>query len=257
MTLQRVAIVTGASRGIGRSIFERLAEEGFAVVGCARTEGAAEVVASALREAGFAAIGVQADVSDATDVQRVVDAAMGHYGRLDVLVNNAGIYRAVGFLDLSEADWNYTLAVNLTGSFLCARAAAKAMIASDVARDHGGRIINIASSNGIRSEGHCADYNVSKAGQIALTNSLALDLAEYGILCTTVAPGWIGTEIDAAYHATLPPEERKRLNTLGRVGRPEEVAHAVAMLCDPRATFINAATVLVDGGQVAVNMKLL
>lgn len=251
MPANRTAIVTGASKGIGRAIVQRLLADDYNIVGCARTQGAAS---EALAGLGDRAVGIDADVSRAKDVSRVVREALDRFGGVDVLVNNAGIYHRLDFLDLTEAQWNDTLAVNLTGAFLCSQAAARAMIDSGALERGGGRIVNIASTTGILSEQGSADYNASKAGMISLTRSLAVDLAEHGIVSSCVAPGWVDTGIDPVLER-LGPDGFKRLNPLGRVGTPAEIAHVVAMLCDPRASFCNGSVIAVDGGQGAVSPK--
>lgn len=243
--MARTAIVTGVSRGIGRAIAQRLLDDGYNVVGCSREPGAA---AAALASGGERAVGVDADVSRADDVFRLVDVTMFHFNRVDVLVNNAGIYEEADFLDLTEEDWNRTMAINVTGPMLCAQRAASKMIE----RGTDGRIINISSSTGLLSEARCAHYNASKAALISLTRSMAADLGPHGIVSSCVAPGWIDTGIDPVL-AELSDEENARLNPLGRTGTPDEVAHAVAALCDTRASFANGAVLSVDGGQTAVS----
>jgi len=241
----RTAIVTGVSKGIGKAIADRLLEEGYDVAGCSRDGDAA---AAALAAGGEHAVGIAADVSRPDDVERLVETAVDRFGRVDVLVNNAGIYAEVDFLDLTLEQWNQTLAINLTGPMLCAQAAARRMIESGAE----GRIVNIASSTGILAEAASADYNATKAALISLTRSLAVDLAPHGIITSCVAPGWIDTGIDPVV-ADLSPEASARLNPLGRTGTPEEVAHAVAALCDRRASFANGAVLSIDGGQTAVS----
>ena len=243
----RTAIVTGASRGIGLAIAERLVEDGYRVVGCARTPGDAS---KALARFGDQAFGVDADVTSPEAVQSVIDAATTRFGGLDVLVNNAGVYQRDGFLDLTEADWTGLMSINVTGAFLFAQAAARAMIETQSSDRGGGRIVNIASVAGILSDPGSASYNASKAAVISLTRSLATDLARHGIASMCIAPGWIDTDIDPVF-ATLTPEQRARLNPQGRAGTPAEVAHAVASVSDPRAQFMNGAIITVDGGQSA------
>lgn len=247
--MSRTAVVTGASHGIGLAVAARLADEGCAVVGCSRHPGEAQ---AALESLGARATGITADVSNEADVDRLFDVAKSRYGSVDILINNAGIYEETDFLDLTADDWNRVISVNLTGSFLCSQRAAKEMINSGIAARSGGRIVNVASSTGILSEARSAHYNASKAGLISLTRSLAIDLGAEGILTNCVAPGWIDTGIDPALEALL-PEQKRLLNPLGRTGSPEEVANAVAALCDPRASFVNGAVLCVDGGQVAVS----
>lgn len=243
--LNRTAIVTGASKGIGLAIAERLVADGYRVVGCARTPGAS---ASALSTLGDAAIGMDADVSSANEIQSVIDTALSRFGALDILVNNAGIYDRRSVLEVSEPDWSEILSVNLTGSFLFAQAAARAMIESRPDDERDGRIVNIASVNAIVSEADSVPYNASKAGVVSLTRSLALDLAPFGIATSCVAPGQIDTGIDPIF-PTLTQDQLKRMNPLGRFGKPEEIAHTVAALCHPLGQFMNGAIVQVDGGQ--------
>ena len=245
----RTAIVTGASQGIGLAIAERLVEDGYNVVGCARTRGATQ---NALEDLGERAVGLDADVTRSEEVQRVVDAALDRFGGVDVLVNNAGVYRRCGFLDVSEEEWTKTMAINVTGVFIFSQAAARAMIASGAADRGGGRIVNIASVAGLFAESESAPYNASKGAVISLTRSLASDLALDGIATTCVAPGWVDTGIDPILES-LGPNEMKRLNPQGRVGSTAEVAHVVSALCDPQASYMNGAIVTVDGGQLAAS----
>jgi 3-oxoacyl-[acyl-carrier protein] reductase len=245
----RTAIVTGASQGIGLAIAERLVEDGYNVVGCARTPGA---TASALASLGDRAEGVDADVTRADQVQSVVDTAVSRFGGLDVLVNNAGVYQRRTILDVDEADWTEIMSINVTGVFLFSKAAAHAMIDTGSVDRGGGRIVNIASVAGIFSETDSAPYNASKAAVISLTRSLASDLASYEIASTCVAPGWVDTGIDPILE-TLDEAQMRRLNPQGRAGTTAEVAHVVAAVCDPRAHYMNGAIVTVDGGQVAAS----
>jgi 3-oxoacyl-[acyl-carrier protein] reductase len=246
-TASRTAIVTGASRGIGLAIVERLLADGYSVVGCARTPGRASAALEAL---GAQAIGVDADVTRPDEIANVVDVAVREFGGLDVLVNNAGVYQRRNVLEIDYADWAEIMEINVTGVFLFSQAGARAMIETGCAQRGGGRIVNIASVAGILSETDSAPYNASKAAVISLTRSLASDLASYDIASTCVAPGWVDTGIDPVL-ATLDPTQLRRLNPQGRAGTTAEVAHAVAAVCDPRAHYMNGAIVTVDGGQVA------
>jgi NAD(P)-dependent dehydrogenase (short-subunit alcohol dehydrogenase family) len=250
--LTRTAIVTGASHGIGLAIAARLIQDGYNVVGCARTPGAA---AAALDELSERALGLDADVSRPQDAQRLVDSAVNHFGGLDVLVNNAGVFRTRSFLEITGEEWDEVIAINLTGVFRVSQAAVRTMIATGASERGGGRIVNIASVAAIQTEPDAVPYNTSKGAVISLTRSLAFDLAKHGILTTCVAPGWVDTGIDPALTA-LSPEQRRRLNPQERAGIPSEVAHAVAMLCDPRASYMNGAIVTVDGGQLSAVASL-
>jgi 3-oxoacyl-[acyl-carrier protein] reductase len=250
---RRTAIVTGCSSGIGRATFERLARDGFAVVGCARRQEGLDEVNDSLRAAGLTVRTVQADVSDRKQVEEVVTTAVSWTGRLDVLVNNAGVYAPAPFLEMSERVWRQTLDINLTGALLCSQIAAAEMIRSG---SHAGRIVSIASTNAFASEPKSADYNASKAALVSLTKSMAVDLAEHGILVTCIAPGWIDTDIDASgFVANLGEAGLRRLNPLGRLGTPEEIASVVSFLCSSASSFITGATILVDGGQLGSSPK--
>src|SRR5882757_3516037 len=215
--MSRCAIVTGSSKGIGLAIARRLAEDGYAVVGCARTPEAADSAASELRSAGLDMIATAADVSDPDDVRRLVALAREHAGRVDVLVNNAGVFGRSNFLELDLEDWNRTIAVNLTGPFLCIQEAARAMLAND--GPVRGRIVNITSTAAVLAEQEGTDYNASKGGLAQLSRSVA-------------------AEIDADYVASLTPEQIKRMNPLAREADPVEITHVVASACDERATFM-------------------
>lgn len=254
-TRGRVALVTGGSKGIGRAIVERLARDGYRVATCARTSGAAEEVARSLEDEGLEVLGLEADVSQPDEVERIVSRTVDEFGHLHALVNNAGIYGTNDFLELPEPTWTEMMAVNLTGAFLCSQAAARAMRDTDSTENEGGRIVTISSVSGLRPDARTAAYNVSKAALVALSNSMAVDLAGDGILCSTVAPGYIGTEIDAEYLASLTPEQVARLNPLGRVGLPEEVAHLVAFLCHPESTFMTGSVISIDGAHAATSVS--
>jgi NAD(P)-dependent dehydrogenase (short-subunit alcohol dehydrogenase family) len=244
------AIVTGSSKGIGFAIARRLAEEGMAVVGCARTPGAAEAAAADLGSRGLDVSGVTADVSSERDVRALVGAALERHGHVDVLVNNAGVFKRSNVLELSLEDWSNTIAANLTGPFLCIREAARAMMANE--GPIRGRIVNVTSTAAVLAEEEAADYNASKGGLAQLSRSIAVDLAPLGILSNCVAPGYVATEIDADYVASLSPEQIRRLNPLAREADPSEIAAVVALACDSRITFMTGTTIVVDGGQTSV-----
>jgi NAD(P)-dependent dehydrogenase (short-subunit alcohol dehydrogenase family) len=243
----KVALVTGAGRGIGRAIAERLAGEG-AHVALAELRPEGEAAAEALRAAGYDAVCVPVDVADADDVERLVDQVLARFGRVDVLVNNAGVSLGESFLETSFATWQRTLAVNLTGVFLCGQRVARAM----VDRGEGGRIVNIASVNAIAAEKGAASYVASKGGIAMLTRAMAVDLAPHRILVNAIAPGPIRTEASAPIF----DEESYRHGIergipLGRAGTPAEVASVVAFLASDDASFVNGTTVVVDGGYLA------
>lgn len=249
--MQRVALVTGASRGIGLAIMERLATDGFFVVGCASTSGPIQQAAASLRDRGLPVEGEVLDVSDAQACTDIVDAVVQRHGTLDVLVHAAAIYVEAEFLTLEPNDWQRTIDVNLSGTFHIGQAAARAMTKRDYAQRGKARIVNISSTVSAQSEPNGAHYAASKAGVEALTRSMALELASAGIAVNCVAPGFIETAMTEEYGRTIDTATRNRLNPLGAFGKPENIAHVVAMLCDERTEFVTGATFVADGGQTA------
>lgn len=239
----RVAVVTGGSRGIGRAIAERLARRGCRVVVASRQPGAAEAAAEAIVQAGGDARGVQLDVASYTEVQEFMAFVRREYGRLDILVNNAAVIRRGTLMDVTEADWDEVMAVNLKGVFNCAKHAAPIMI-----EQRWGRIVNVSSIAGrVGDITSAPGYGPSKAGVINLTKSLARELARYGITVNCVAPHAIETDMTAQWS----PERRAQVIAgipLGRMGRPEEVAAAVEFLVSEEAGFITGATLDINGG---------
>jgi 3-oxoacyl-[acyl-carrier protein] reductase len=246
--VDKVALVTGGSKGIGYACAERLLADGYAVAICARNAAEVEAAARTLGERGKV-LGLRADLGSADDCARLVPEATAHFGRIDALVNNAGVYAPVPFLDFTAEVWDALMAINVRGPVLLGGAAARAM------RDQGGggRIVNIASTNGQMSEAEFAHYNASKAAVISLTKSMAVELAPLGILVNAVAPGWVLTPLSEPFVATLGDDALGRISPMRRVGTAAEVAGAVAFLCGPDAGYITGTTVNVDGGLIAMH----
>jgi glucose 1-dehydrogenase len=252
---ERVAVVTGSSSGLGRAIAVRLAAEGAAVVISdvrvePREDG--ETTEQVITGAGGTCARIQADVSRSSDVDALVEGAVARFGRLDVMVNNAGISGAASksLLETTEADWDAIMAVNLRGVFLCCRRAIGEMIGQEPVGEVRGRVINISSQHGmIGPPGHLA-YAASKGGVVNLTRQLAVDYGRLGILVNAVAPGkiMIGSaeradpEVMAYSHARTP---------FGRLGRPEDVAGAAAFLASDDSLYVSGTNLLVDGGWMA------
>ncbi len=239
----RCAVVTGGSRGIGRAICEKLAQQGFAVcVNYAGNAAAAEETVAQCAAYGVEAFAVQADVSTAEGCNALFEAAMAKFGRVDVLVNNAGVTRDGLVLRMSEEDFDKVLDTNLKGAFLCCKAAAKIMM-----RQRYGRIINMSSIVGLRGNAGQANYAASKAGLIGLTKSLAKELASRNITVNAIAPGFIATDMTDAM------TEAARAATLasipaGHIGKPEDVAQAAAFFAAESSAYITGQVLCVDGG---------
>lgn len=246
-TLQRlrgqVAIVTGASRGLGRAIAIALAKEGAnVVVNYARSSGAAEAVVADIVGMGGSAIALQADVSQADQVDAMLKAALNQWGRIDILVNNAGITRDTLLLRMKPEDWQAVIDLNLTGVFLCTRAVSKVML-----KQRSGRIINIASVAGQMGNPGQANYSAAKAGVIGFTKTVAKELASREVLVNAVAPGFIETDMTGE----LKTDEILQYIPLGRFGKPEHVAGVVCFLAaDPAASYMTGQVINIDGGMV-------
>lgn len=242
---ERIAIVTGASRGIGRAIAEELARRGARVVVTYNSSAAAaEEVVQAICNEGGEAIAVQADVSDMEQAQQLVKATLDAYGGLDILVNNAGTTRDMLLMMMSESDWDDVLRINLKSAYNCSKAALRPMM-----RKRYGRIINMTSVAGIAGNPGQTNYSASKAGLIGFTKSLAREVGSRNITVNAVAPGFVPTELTAS----LPEEIREasiQQIPLGRWGTAEEVAFAVAFLASDEASYITGHVLSVDGGMV-------
>ena len=251
----RVAVVTGSASGIGREIAIRLAGEGAAVVVSdvrAEPREGGQSTETVIAERGGTCIRVDADVSRWVDVDRLVSTAVERFGRLDVMVNNAGIAGPASkpLLETTEADWDEIMGVNLRGVFICCKRAIAEMVEQEPIGEVRGRVINISSQHGmVGSPGHVA-YSASKGGVVNLTRQLAVDYARRGILVNAVAPGKIMTGSPEQANPELTEYARSR-TPFPRLGRPSDVAGAVVFLASDDALYVSGTNLLVDGGWMA------
>jgi 3-oxoacyl-[acyl-carrier protein] reductase len=248
MPSQRVAVVTGAARGIGAATAERLARDGFAVAVLDLDEAACEAVAAGIRDAGGRAIGVGVDVTDTAQVEAGVARVADELGPPVVLVNNAGIIRDNLIFKMTEADWDAVMDVHLKGAFLMTKAAQKHFVAQKY-----GKILNLSSVSALGNRGQ-ANYSAAKMGIQGFTRTLGIELGPFGINVNAIAPGFIVTEMtDAtAVRLKMEPEQLRQLNAdanpVRRVGYPEDIAAAAAFLCSDEASYVTGQTLYVDGG---------
>jgi len=250
----KAAIVTGGAQGIGHACAERLSREGAKVVVADINEKHGSAVVDAIAEAGGTARFIAVDVSEKLDVHNLIAATLEAYGRLDVMVANAGIVDDTPFLDLTEAEFDRILSVNLKGTFLCAQAAARQMVKQCEKGEAPGAIVNMSSINAVFGLPDHAAYAVSKGGVMQLTKSMALALAPLGIRVNAVGPGTIETPLikDVVKDKTFRDRVLSR-TPLGRFGQPDEIAAIVAWLASDQASYITGETIYADGGRLGLN----
>lgn len=247
----RVIVITGGGQGIGAACAERLAADGAHVALWDVNTVAAEALAQRLRDAGGRAEAMPCNVARKSEVDAALAATVLAFGRVDGLINNAGIFRAADFLEVTEEDWDAVIDVNLKGAFLVGQAVAQQM----VRQGQGGAIVNMSSVNGSMAIASIASYNASKGGINQLTRAMALALADHQIRVNAAAPGTIATEL--AREAVLTSEDAKRRilgrTPMKRLGEPDEVADVVAFLLSDAARYMTGEIVHIDGGRMALN----
>jgi NAD(P)-dependent dehydrogenase (short-subunit alcohol dehydrogenase family) len=239
----QVAIVTGGARGIGRAIAQRFADAGATVCIADRDGDGAQRAARALGGDGTTALGLAVDIAHRGQVDELMDTVDSHFGRVDILVNNAAHARYGFAIDLGDDDWDYTLGVSLTGTFTCAQRAARRMIETG-----GGRIVNITSMAAHVGLARTVAYAACKGAVEAMTRVMAIELAEYGVRVNAIAPGPVDTEFSREVVSDAGRAERLRRLPSGRFGAPEDVAAAALFLASADAAWVTGATLIVDGG---------
>lgn len=249
----QVAIVTGASQGIGAACAERLSQDGAAVALWDVDDARGQALAASLNERGRRAIYQHCNVANKAEVDAALAATLAAFGRVDALINNAGIFKAANFLDITEADWDAVIDVNLKGAFLVGQAVARAMVANPGGSR--GAIVNMSSVNGVMAIPSIASYNASKGGVNQLTRVMALALADHHIRVNAVGPGTIATEL--AKNAVLGSEEAKARimsrTPMKRLGEPHEIADVCAFLVSSASSYMTGEIVYIDGGRLTLN----
>jgi NAD(P)-dependent dehydrogenase (short-subunit alcohol dehydrogenase family) len=251
MRLQgKAALVTGAGSGIGAAAARRFAAEGARVAAADVNGAAAQATADAILKAGGTACAITADVSRSADVQAMLDRAVAAHGRIDVLMNNAGVMTVTPFLEVTEAEWDRTIATNLKGMFLVGQAVARRMVQDG----KGGCIVNTSSVNAVLCLPTSVPYTVSKGGVKQLTGAMAVALAPHGIRVNAIGPGTIATGMTREMVAD--PNTLRAIKSrtpLGRIGQPEEMANIALFLASDEASYITGATIYADGGRLPLN----
>lgn len=247
----KVAIITGAARGIGRAIALKFAEEGADLI-LGDVEASAEEVVTAVRRLGRSAHFLQGDLRDEGACRALADAAKERFGKLDVLVNNAGVHGQANVITAGEEEWRSVMELNLKSAWLCCKHAIPVM-----REGGGGSIVNIASTHAFRTQPNHFPYQVSKAGMAAMTLGICVDFGRDGIRANTLCPGFIMTPMAEAHLQRFPDRAAKEAYMLAsqpiaRFGVPEDVANAAAFLASDEAGFISGATLVVDGGRAAL-----
>jgi 3-oxoacyl-[acyl-carrier protein] reductase len=239
----KIAVVTGAAQGIGKAIAEMLARRGAHVVVADLNFEKAQATAQAIAGCtGRRVIAVQTNVADSASAQAMIDRTMAEFGRIDVLVNNAGTTRDNLIVRISDADWDLVLGVNLKGAFNCSKAAVRPMM-----KQRYGRILNISSVSGLAGQAGQTNYSSSKAGLIGFTKALAKEVGSRGITVNAVAPGFVPTDLTSEILGKV-QDEAIKMTPLGRLGSVEDIAYAVAFLVSDEASFITGQVLSVDGG---------
>jgi 3-oxoacyl-[acyl-carrier protein] reductase len=240
----KVALVTGAAQGIGKSIATAFADAGADLILCDMNEEVLAVTAKDFEEKGTNVLAVKTNVTDATEVAELVAKSLDKFGRIDILINNAGVTRDNLLARMSEADWDLVLSVNLKGTFLLSKAVSRSMM-----KQRTGRIINIASIIGLMGNAGQANYAASKGGVIAFTKSIAKELGKRGITANAIAPGFIKTAMTDVLKDEV-KDAMKKLIPLGRLGQPEDIADSALFLASDAASYITGQVITVDGGMV-------
>ncbi len=238
----KVALVTGAGRGIGKAITMKLVSLGATAIVADIALPGAQAVVDEIKAGGGNALALAADVSKTEDVNRMVDAAIAHYGHIDILVNNAGITRDQILLRMTDDEWDSVLAIDLKSVFLCTRAALKYML-----KERKGRIVSVASIVGLMGNAGQSNYSAAKAGIVGFTKSIAKEVASRGITVNAVAPGFIETDMTAKLNEKQRQELAARI-PLGYLGTPQDVAETIAFLASDEARYITGQVITIDGG---------